>query len=255
MLVKSTDKDTFSCSFVRFVLRGLIQFCYLTPLPLVFPERPDRQPYVSAIIGSNILCTLFHIWNTAPSSSEALRGYLHGGMAMDFIGTKGPVSKLHLVLLDVTILALQLILLSANVKRRILRERLKQPRPARSENDSVDAAATEPVNPETNQDIDAEEQGLLRRSMSFGSAYGTQNIDTLQESTLESEPRRLPNSILDALSSGQAVIVELRIAETVREQFQLYQERYSSSSAPADFATQLAGRSMRLTRFRLNAAG
>jgi hypothetical protein len=172
---------------------------------------------------------------------------------MDFIGTKGPVSKIHLILLDLFILGLQLVLLSANVKRRGAKDRLKQDVSSRSNDQADTASVASPTNLNPSQDIDAEEQGLLRRSMSISSAYGTQTEPQTQSGSNEHETNRPSSALLDALVSGQVVIAELRVADTVRDQFRLYQSRYSSANS-ADLATQLAGRSAHLTsRFRFNA--
>lgn len=108
---------TYSCSFLRFALRAFIQFVLLTPKPAIFPDTPQSRP-IGMVIGTNILCFILHAIFSRPEAGEATRGYLHGGLAMDLIGQKGPSSKLRLLLLDVLVLGLQLINLAVLLLKR-----------------------------------------------------------------------------------------------------------------------------------------
>ncbi|EME79171.1 uncharacterized protein MYCFIDRAFT_90088 [Pseudocercospora fijiensis CIRAD86] len=74
-------------------------------------------PIIGTIFGTTLLCIIMHLYNSPPSAGEATRGYLHGGLAMDFIGQKGPSSKVHLILLDLLVLLVQLVQMSAHLLR------------------------------------------------------------------------------------------------------------------------------------------
>ena len=223
-----------SNSFLRFLLRCMVQTVYLMPRPAGFPEQPPAQPYIGGIIGTNLLCMGLHIYSSQPQAGEATRGYLHGGLLLDFIGQKGPTSKFHLVLLDFLILLLQLVALSALVERKDL-EKMKRSHPLSTNtehrNNEMDRSAT--------QDHDAEERGELRRpsilldALALEGGSGTFD-EEIQDRRWSSQPRQF--AVADIIASGQAMIAELWIADTVRQQHNAYQEyrRTSSTSSLRD---------------------
>jgi hypothetical protein len=116
-----------SCNFFRFLVRALFQVMFLTPKPKFVPPAPKHRPYIGAIFGGNIMCILLHIFTHRPEAGELTRGYLHGGLIIDFIGQQGPVSKLHLVAIDFLVMALQLFMLAVHVEETKLAEILKSP--------------------------------------------------------------------------------------------------------------------------------
>lgn len=241
----------------------------LTPKPSIFPEPPQNRPYVGAIFGTNILCLLLHIWLAAPSAGEATRGYLHGGLAMDFIGQKGPSSKLHLILLDLLIASLQVVHLAAH----IVRQRLKDTSaPARA----AGAAAATQAPTTGGQNLDAEERGL-RRSDELQhqvERQGDIEMQTLNPTGSAPEPEMsaedsserdallsttLPRSdahIFDAFHSGQIVLADLDLWKTVQDQFWAHwkaePEPESSRHSRNVLRAQLLGR---LSGFRFATGG
>lgn len=232
-----------------------MQFLFLTPKPAIFPEPPANRPYIGAIFGSNVLCLLLHMWYNAPSAGEATRGYLHGGLAMDFIGQKGPSSKVHLALLDILVLVLQIVHLSAYVLRQRLKDNLTEPVTVPTVPATVPAAST-------GQDLDHEERGVRRsieqqqneeiEMQNLNPSGRSTAIDPAEANSSEREallastamPQRSDAHIFDAFNSGQIVIADLDVWKTVREQFLAY-----SKSAPD---TERAERN-RLMRQRLAA--
>ncbi|WPH02291.1 Hypothetical protein R9X50_00515300 [Acrodontium crateriforme] len=223
------------CSFVRFVLRAMVQFFFLTPKPAYFPETPAKRPYIGAILGTNILCIILHSINAAPSASEATRGYLHGSIAMDFIGQKGPSSKFHLLVLDLMIVVLQIVCLSAHLIHRKLKDGLAQ-------NSTAGARVLGP-----SQDVDHEERGLLRANSDTpeaielhalnpsGAAMNRQSTthnathnatsphndeDDMDENYL---PRRTDDQISDAFNSGKIVLANLNPIQTIKDQYLAFQ--------------------------------
>ncbi|KAK2797542.1 hypothetical protein FQN51_008441 [Onygenales sp. PD_10] len=128
------------CSTLHFLNRAIIQLIYFTPKHPSLPERSANEPSVIAgIFVSNLFCMLLHYLSSNPSAGEATRGYLHGGLFIDFIGEKGPISKFRLLLFDLLVLVLQIVIMC------IYQEREK-----------TKADAVEPPN---TQDHDAEERG------------------------------------------------------------------------------------------------
>lgn len=220
---------------------------FLTPKPAFLPEPPQNRPYIGAIFGANLLCLFFHLMNPSPAASEATRGYLHGGLAMDFIGQKGPTSKLHLSMLDMLVLLLQLVALGAHVTRIKVKKQATAP-PA------VPAAPQPPMPPvQPAQDLDHEERGVHRSdhdpvdielqnlnpsvrqeppdeppATSIPDEEGNDERDTLLSSSTQ------PSSdahIFDAFNSGEIMIADLDIINLIHTQMREYRNAPSESTA------------------------
>ncbi|OJD29495.1 uncharacterized protein BKCO1_790001 [Diplodia corticola] len=221
------------CSFLRFVLRAFVQLIWLTPKPEILPELPSNRPYIYPISGSNLICLFCHLWFPPQSAGEATRGYLHGGLLIDWIGQQGPSSKLRLFLLDCFILALQVVMLAATLKLQKVKKRRRRNSSSsissssdattREGGDAVAEGPSTTTTTATRQDVDSEERGILRRS-------STLSTTTMQDERTPDErdellgggdaalPASSPQAALDALNSGQAVVAELFIFDTVRDQ-------------------------------------
>ncbi|KAK7544436.1 uncharacterized protein J3D65DRAFT_19996 [Phyllosticta citribraziliensis] len=206
------------CSFLRFFLRAFIQLLWLTPKPEILPDMPTNRPYIYPICGTNLICLLAHLWFTAPSAGEATRGYLHGGLLIDWIGQHGQASKSHLILLDFVVFGLQLIMLSATLKMQKVKKKGELVRTSTAGTTQADA---EPSSPSAGQDVDSEERGVLRRSSTASNLQDLVPNERDQLQGDEEPPGTDPQTILDTLSSGQALVAELFVADTVREQFDI----------------------------------
>lgn len=206
----------------------------LTPKPQFIPEPPQNRPYIGAIFGTNLLCLFFHIYNAAPAADEQTRGYLHGGLAMDFIGQKGPTSKLHLVFLDFLLLGLQLVALGTHLTREKVKKQATTPPPA----SAAPAATVAPT-----QDLDHEERGLRRSDHDpvdielqtlnpSGRQVESEPISTGQEEVNEereallasSMPPRTDAHLFDAFNSGEIMIADLDISALVITQYRESQD-------------------------------
>ncbi|GAB7363822.1 hypothetical protein MBLNU230_g4388t1 [Neophaeotheca triangularis] len=241
------------CSFLRFLLRALVQFILLSPKPAIFPEPPQNRPYVGGILVSSLICIFFHIWNAAPSAGEATRGYLHGGLAMDFIGQRGPSSKVHLVLLDLLVILLQLTHMAAHVTAK----RLKETRASAT-------AVSQPRAEASRQDIDSEERGVRRSteqndiemqnlnpSGQATTASSTRDDDveepTREDSTLDSTAPPRDAQIFDAFNSGQIVIGDLNLWKITKDEFWAYQKAPPETTTSGQvLRASLLGRMLRL---------
>lgn len=152
-------------------MRSLVQYMYLTPKPEDFLKlMPAPRPQIYTVFASNVLCMLLHLLLALPEASETMRGYLHGGVIIDFVGQKAPTSRLGLLLLDCLVLMLQCVMCAVWLEK----DRLKKievtlrsvaaggvPKTnANTPTPSV-ASSTAP-NTASTQDLDAEERGVLR---------------------------------------------------------------------------------------------
>jgi hypothetical protein len=91
----------------------------LTPMPDALGERlPDEpKPFLPLVLVSFLVIFVLHQTYPAPSAGEDTRGYLHGGLVIDFIGQQGPTSRWRLAALDVCILLLQLLMVAVHQRR------------------------------------------------------------------------------------------------------------------------------------------
>lgn len=162
---------------------------------------------------------------------------------MDFIGQQGPSSKLWLVGLDVLVLGLQLVALAVHV----LKIRLKDGEAGQSGTSAPQRAGS--ARPAVQaQDLDHEERGVRRsqetadiemQNLNPATARTTTAVTNMPEDTSASasgsqsqpdpdpEPQdQAPETdthISNAFNSGQIVLADLNIAQTIRDQFWAYQ--------------------------------
>jgi Fungal domain of unknown function (DUF1746) len=227
-----------SNSFLRFALRCLAQLIYLMPrTSSMLPDAPANSPFVGGVVGTNLLCIFCHLYFARPQAGEATRGYLHGGLMLDFVGQKAPSSKLPLFLMDFMILGFQLIALAATLKRREL-AKSKGSRPNAISN------TTEPSS--AGQDHDAEERGILRSSSTLSPTAEPSNSQSLLEVPEGSCRRQPPNRALgkaETFWSGQSTVAELYIFDTLKEK---------PTAAAAVTTTHELQRQLRRSQWRLN---
>jgi Fungal domain of unknown function (DUF1746) len=87
-------------------------------------ERPEgipenlQQSQIGCIFGTALISAACHFIRPNPSAGEATRGYLHGGLIIDFVGQLGPTPKFQLLLLDLAILLLHLLLVRTVADKR-----------------------------------------------------------------------------------------------------------------------------------------
>ncbi|KAL2811896.1 hypothetical protein BJX63DRAFT_443872 [Aspergillus granulosus] len=253
------------CSIVLFAIRAIVQLIFFTPkAPPFDPNR--NQPFIGAIFASNLFCMIFHNFFSQSEAGEATRGYLHGGILIDFIGQKAPVPVTRLLCLDLFVMVLNIVMLGLIVERVKVVDS-NQP----LTNSATTAAATNPTEPTQTQtqDHDHEERGLQRHETSGESSTPPTEIphrdqeqdqepqqDQASQSTSTSpdpnpteedlERTRLladPSEIgsytthqhaLDAFSSGEAVIMRMGILNVIRDQWGYRPSTTRWSSAPSE---------------------
>lgn len=245
------------------MLRSLVQFVLLTPKPPTFVQPPDQQPFVGAVLVANTLCIALHLWFSPATGTEATRGYLHGGLALDFIGQKGPASRITLVLFDLLVMALQFVHLTAHITRK----RLKGGAATAAAATAAPSTQSMP-SPSTGQDLDSEERGV-RHSAELEQQHDVEmqtlnpsghaehvtaatedddDADTNERDALLSTapPPRTDIHIFDSFHSGQIVLADLNIWKTVREQFWAYQKSTAEQreARRATYRAQLTSRLM-----------
>ena len=213
-------------------MRAVVELIFFTPK--ASPFDPTRnQPFIGAIIASNLFCMIVHAFFIRPEAGEATRGYLHGGLFIDFIGQK-PVSVFRLLSFDVLILLVDFIMLGLIIER-VKTSALKSPETPNTSQTTADGDAT--TTQPDGQDHDAEERGVVRasettrdsdsRGLNISTATPTTAIDddvNDERTSLLADPGDSSSGRgshpLDAFASGQAVIVEMGFWDTIRDQWQ-----------------------------------
>lgn len=224
------------CSFFRLLVRAAPHSFFLSPKPEDFVFALDaRKPHVLAIAVPGFLCLLAHSLGALPVASEAHRGYLHGGVMIDFVGQTAPASALGLVALDLLILAVQCIMLAMHAEREKLRCLISPIRTAAATSPSSAAAtaavtraggtpdapaapaAAGPSPAATLQELDAEERGIRPPPAPPPGTGADTGADTPSENPDEDErlhnidlggpagaasPEEAAEHVLDALRSG-----------------------------------------------------
>ncbi len=199
---------------------------------------------------------LFHMLDPQPEAGEASRGYLHGGILIDFVGQEGPISKSRLVVLDLLTLALQLLVLAAFLER----QKLRTPTTSAEGSTGATTAGTTEAGLQ-GQDHDSEERGVLRPDPGssedielqplHSSAGRTGGEEDGERDELLSESQQLgvqdsSNHPLDAFYTGEHISTELHILDSIRSQGWLTGEGGVEGSSSSTAATAASFASSRL---------
>jgi hypothetical protein len=213
-----------------------------------------HRPYIGAIFGPNAICFLLHLFTSLPQAGEESRGYLHGGIVIDFIGQRPPITKLQLLILDLLITGLQCFMLAVHVEQERLKALIEAPGvPGQS------IPATTNVIP-TIEDQDAEERGEIRdagmtaEDIELRSMRPTTNAEDTQreeeELLLNGEPTE-ETSPLDVFYTGNAILADFHVVHTLRTQWLDYDNATSNAlqTAGAAGAYSVARLNMTMRRF------
>ncbi|MCJ1242953.1 hypothetical protein MMC30_000149 [Trapelia coarctata] len=255
------------CSFLRFFSRALPQWFYFTPKPAFFPSPPPNRPYIAAILLPNFFNLLFHIISSPPTAGEAMRGYIHGALLIDFVGELGPISKIRLVLLDFLTMVLQFMILAIVLEREGLKKDMVG---------SLAGSAAATTLEETRlagQDHDAEEQGVHRSALD-----GIQDFEVIEMQPLRSsgtgfgndQEEQEPNAVydvstslprasrsehpLDTFNSGQHVIADLHVIETIRTSYRQWLQGGTGTGASVGQGARASRHSVARARRRSGTA-
>ncbi|KAL4951743.1 hypothetical protein BDW69DRAFT_169404 [Aspergillus filifer] len=239
------------CSVVLFAIRAIAQLIFFTPkAPPFDPTR--NQPFIGAILASNLFCMTFHNFFSQPEADEASRGYLHGGILIDFIGQKAPVPLTRLLFLDLLVMILNIVMLGLIIER----VKIAESRDTISGTTAATNAQAE-TTPAQAQDHDHEERGIYRdaesgdfstsdteterreqafytttttpsdtRSHSHTPSHPhTPSEEELERTRLLADPsengaeRTSHQHALDTYASGEAVIIRMGLFDVIRDQW------------------------------------
>ncbi|RMD39615.1 hypothetical protein DV735_g5511, partial [Chaetothyriales sp. CBS 134920] len=184
------------------VLRVLSQVLYVQPKPTGFVVNGLAPSLVV-----NALCIITHLLHDRPEAvSRYARGWIHGGLLIDFVGELGPVSRWTLLAYDVVIVLLQVVMLMVGQERR---------RRADRGGGDESAAAT------AQQDLDAEEAGFRRSIEAAGSADDndeTQDRYGGADRRLPDQPRlRRGGGVSSKAIEDSDLIAVIHVKESLRQ--------------------------------------
>ncbi len=188
----------------------------------------------------SVLCILAHAVLGLPEAGEATRGYMHGGVVIDFIGQKPPTSRFAFLLFDLVILGAQCLMLAVHQERERLKKALSPALQTASPSggDRTQEGAAEA----TTQDHDAEERGVLREETYLadggglemqplsgrgggsgsgrredGNPAGDDDDDDDDEETGDTYSSAAASAdMLDIIRSGNAVLANFHVIHAVR---------------------------------------
>ncbi|KAI3342859.1 DUF1746-domain-containing protein [Ustulina deusta] len=240
------------CSFFRLFIRWMAQTLFVSPKTqdslLIVPNY-----HVSAIVAPNLFCMFLHLISSPPEAGEASRGYLHGGILVDFIGQRAPSSRFTLILLDAVVLAIQCLLITVNIEKERIWNVVKTPRV----NANLGVTITVPV---TGQDHDSEERGVSRDApetdevneadnlemrplgnhngggVSDGEPVGEEGSRVLRQSGVQRT--RQFEGLTDVLRSGNAIIGNFHIPQSLRN---AWHSRENTPESVAAYTLQNVG--------------
>ncbi|KAI1345111.1 DUF1746-domain-containing protein [Xylariaceae sp. FL0016] len=234
------------CSFLRLMLRWVAQALFVSPKAedtlIAIPNN-----YVAAAVVPNLLCMLLHLISSLPEANEAARGYLHGGILVDFVGQEAPSSRFTLLALDVAVLALQAFMMTVNMEKDRVRNVVKPPQRSVDSASGIGLAA-----PTTTQDHDAEERGVLRDAPMMDETDDLE-MQPLRTSDNEAEdqgaasglPRRSTaqsddqyDGLMDTLRSGNAILANFNIRQSLDI---AWHSRETTTESAAAYAIQNVG--------------
>ncbi|KAK3335525.1 hypothetical protein B0T19DRAFT_10661 [Cercophora scortea] len=288
-LQKSLDTVVFSyicalyymeCSFTRLLLRIIPHYIFISPKDSLL-LLPAHRPHVFAILIPNLICLLLHLILSLPRANEATRGYMHGGVIIDFIGQKPPSSRLGLLFLDLVILGVQCLMLAVHQEREKLRKAVLPALRNAAGAGGGQTTATSGAGsrdgttaPDSTQDHDAEERGVMR-----GEAYAADNDDDgraerqpLSEGSHHSSyreygigpggdnqermgsgysPASAAVDMVDIMRSGNAVLADFHVVHAVRSVGNDYQSAAAYSLQSLGYTAALAAAMAAERRARL----
>lgn len=263
-----------SISFFSLLLRSIFHLILLTPkrpFPPPFPPFPPSSPKPSLLIIllTNLLPLLIHIFTSPPEGTEATRGYLHGGIVIDFVGYKGPASKARLVGIDLLLVGLQVVMMGLVVRRRgmeIISRRnggdggggdygvgssaqqwqgqqgrpRRRPRRRARDTDEEERGDVSLSSSETEEEEEQERDDLqpTASSSAYTSAradyYTTTNASVPLQPLL---PHQLQDHPLDTFHSGQYIIANIHLGETLRKEWKRHRYPTTESSSSSSSST------------------
>jgi len=208
--------------------RVLIQHSITVERPEGIPENL-QQSQIGCIFGMNLISAVYHLLRPNPSAGEATRGYLHGGLILDFVGQLGPIPKFQLLLFDLAILLLQLLLVRTVASKRHWHNLYQ------SHGGNLSASNGTAPHDVTLEQQDAEEQGTIPTE-----SHGDESI----------RPASMKDGFdVDRLNSGQETLGPFWVLDHITEP---HHHGHLPSNEPTSTLSSLLSMDLRRRQYSLN---
>ena len=198
------------------LLRAVTQVLYVQFRPGPLSHTTQLAPTLS----STLICIVTHILHARPeATARSARGYIHGGLIVEFVGELGPIAKWRLLVQDVLVCGLQLLMLAIGYERQVLSQDKKE---------------------ETPQDIEAEEAGVRRSQDGATDAHGETEQGIEMQSLLPQGSGRTRATAADAQD-------DLVLTLDIRRSLQGLLKRNKNSQAATAEGSSASDRTERLS--------
>ena len=209
-----------------FLVRAITQLIILSPrVPSSFQAPasidPTAQPLIGIIFSTNFICLLVHFFGSGPQAGEITQFYNYGGIFVDFVGEKTPISKLRIILLDLLVFGIQIVMLAGLIEQTRLSKLQASPTQASPSSDSA-------INQTGAQNLDAEERGIMALvddPLLPDGAEGGLDPDS-QNSSSSAHP-------LDPFTTGRFVVADTNLSVTIRTQWTIWKRGAAAAAAAA----------------------
>lgn len=210
-----------------FLLRAVTQLILLSPrVPSAFQAPasvdPTAQPLIGIIFSTNLICFLIHFFGSGPQAGEITQFYNYGGIFVDFVGEKTPISKFRIILLDVLVCGIQIVMLAGLIEKTRLSKLQTSPTRESSSGDG-------PINQTGAQNLDAEERGIMALIDDPLLPNGTDGgLDPNSQGPSSSAHP------LDPFTTGRFLVADTNLSVTIRTQWTIWKR---GPAAVAEAAT------------------
>lgn len=184
-----------------------------------------------------VVALLVHLFMAPARGSEISRGYLHGGVILDFIGEREG-QRWRCVATDVLVMIMQCIMVGVDDVRLLVKRRRMGELGAKLDNSEEPRDNQNELAPRDLQNLDAEERGVVRQELLENATTGIGTDNSQDENEIGNEEAAslladassstlaghdtstpTPNAPLDIFYSGNAIVAEVHLLDSLRAQW------------------------------------
>lgn len=182
------------------ILRIACQIFYVQQHKIENIETPAQLP---PVLITNAICLIINLVSGRPQATiKASHGWQHGGVIIDLIGERGPISKWRLLAQDLLILTLQIVMLAVGHERHVIETGEKDGQTIEAEEAGV-RTSQEGAAPARAEEPHETEEGIEMQSFLPSTEGATSTaVDTEEDVILTLNVRRSLKGLLARTSDG-----------------------------------------------------
>lgn len=180
---------------------------------------------------------------------------------MDFVGQKGPSSKVYLLVLDMLVLGLQITHMATGMVRKRLKQASNATTPPASGGNPQPVSSQPSAGVQQQQDIESEERGVHRtdygadiemQTLNSSGTAANETTSSASEILMATTAPRTDAHIFDAFNSGQIVLADIDLWKHTKEQAHMIKNyRANAENSQLQNRTLRAELAGRLIRMRM----